>query len=97
MKALTLRTKLTLSYSIIVSLLLTGFALLYNRVLTLDLNRALTDELVERASGLRGYLRVEAGKPVIVFDESDPEEVAQRRFHARRRLPIPPGAKRATS
>jgi signal transduction histidine kinase len=76
MKALALRTKLTLSYSVIVSLLLTGFALLYYRVLTLDLNSALTDELVDRVSGLRGYLKFEAGKPVIVYDESDPEQVS---------------------
>ena len=47
-----LRRRLTVSYAVVVSLLLTGFALLYYRVLSVDLNQALTNELVERASGL---------------------------------------------
>jgi signal transduction histidine kinase len=76
MNALPLRTKLTLFYSIIVSVLLTGFTLLYYRVLSVDLNQALSDELVERTSGLRGYLRFPAGKPTFVYDDSDPDEVS---------------------
>jgi signal transduction histidine kinase len=76
MKPLTLRTKLTLSYAVVVSVLLTGFALLYYRVLSVDLNQALSDELIERASGLRGYLRFQEGGPAFVYDESDPEEVS---------------------
>src|SRR5438034_10525455 len=74
MKPLTFRTKLTLFYSITVSLLLTGFALVSYRVLSVGLNTALSDELIERAAGLRGYLRFEEGKPVFVYDENDPEE-----------------------
>jgi len=74
MKPLTLRNKLTLFYSITVSLLLTGFALVSYRVLSVGLNTALSDELIERAAGLRGYLRFEEGKPVFVYDENDPEE-----------------------
>src|SRR6266850_5213101 len=76
MRPLTLRTKLTLFYSITVSLLLTGFALLYYRVLSVGLDQALSDELVERATGLRGYLRFEEGMPVFNIDERDPEEVS---------------------
>src|SRR2546426_693094 len=76
MKPLTLRTKLTLFYSITVSLLLTGFALLYYRVLSVGLDNVLSDELIERASGLRGYMRFEDGKPAFNIDESDPEEVS---------------------
>jgi heavy metal sensor kinase len=76
MRPLTLRTKLTLFYSITVSLLLTGFALLYYRVLSVNLDRALSDELIERATGLRGYMRFEDGKPGFNFDEADPEEVS---------------------
>ncbi len=74
MKPLTLRNKLTLFYSITVSLLLAGFALVSYRVLSVGLNTALSDELIERAAGLRGYLRFEEGKPVFVYDENDPEE-----------------------
>ncbi|OLC94886.1 MAG: hypothetical protein DMG11_10795 [Acidobacteria bacterium] len=76
MTPLTLRTKLTLFYSITVSLLLTGFALLYYRVLSVGLDQALSDELSERATGLRGYLRFEEGMPVFIFDEGDPEEMS---------------------
>src|SRR2546422_7131851 len=76
MKPLTLRTKLTLFYSITASLLLTGFALLYYRVLSVGLDNVLSDELIERASGLRGYMRFEDGKPAFNIDESDPEEVS---------------------
>src|SRR6266700_4357645 len=74
MKPLTLRNKLTLFYSITVSLLLAGFALVSYRVLSVGLTTALSDELIERAAGLRGYLRFEEGKPVFVYDENDPEE-----------------------
>jgi signal transduction histidine kinase len=74
MKTVTLRAKLTLSYSIIVSLLLIGFSLLYYRVLSVDLNQALNDEVIERASGLRGFLRFEDGKPIFIYDDSDPDE-----------------------
>jgi len=74
MKPLTFRTKLTLFYSITVSLLLTGFALVSYRVLSVGLDNALSDELIERAAGLRGYLRFEEGKPVFIYDENDPEE-----------------------
>ena len=69
MKPLTFRTKLTLFYSITVSLLLTGFALVSWRVLSVGLDNALSDELSERVAGLRGYLRFEDGKPVFVYDE----------------------------
>src|SRR3989442_8693758 len=45
MTPLTLRTKLTLFYSSTVSLLLTGVALLYYRVLSVRLDQSLSDEL----------------------------------------------------
>src|SRR5204862_5075303 len=51
MKPLTLRTKLTLFYSITVSVLLTSFALIYYRVLSVGLDQALTQELIDRTSG----------------------------------------------
>ena len=57
MKPLTLRTKLTLFYSLTVSILLTGFALIYYRVLTTGMDSDLTQDILDRTSGLRGYLR----------------------------------------
>ena len=76
MKPLTLRTKLTLFYSITVSVLLTGFALMYYRVLSVGLDQALTQELMDRTSGLRGYLRFEEGQPIFTYDATDPDEVS---------------------
>ena len=52
MRPLTLRTKLAVFYAIAVSLLLSGFALVYYRVLRVNLETALSDELIERAAGL---------------------------------------------
>src|SRR3989442_11206819 len=76
MKPLTLRTKLTLFYSITVSVLLTGFALIYYQVLSAGLDRDLTEEVRDRTSGLRGYLRFEEGQPVLNYDSNDPGEVS---------------------
>src|SRR5881397_2248345 len=75
MKPLTLRTKLTLFYSITVSVLLTGFALIYYRVLSVDVENVLNQDILDRTSGLRGYLRFEEGQPVFVYDMNDPDEV----------------------
>jgi len=73
---LTLRTKLTLFYSITVSVLLTGFAFVYFRVLSLGLDRDMTQEVIDRTSGLRGYLRFEEGQPVFEYDPNDPDEIS---------------------
>lgn len=83
MKPLTFRTQLTLFYSITVSLLLIGFALVYYQVLVSRLDSDLTDKILDRAEGLRGYLRFTDGKPVFAYDETDPEQVAFVRTAAR--------------
>ncbi len=81
MRPLTLRTKLTLFYSITVSVLLTGFGLIYYNVLSVGLDRDLTQEVQDRADGLRGYLRFEPAQPgeesqpVFRYDPNDPDEV----------------------
>lgn len=76
MRPLTLRIKLTLFYSITVSVLLIGFALVYYRVLSVGLDRDLTQEVIDRTSGLRGYLRFEEGLPAFAYDPNDPDEVS---------------------
>jgi heavy metal sensor kinase len=76
MRPLPLRTKLAVFYAIAVSILLSGFALVYYRVLRANLERALTDELVERAAGLQGYLRFENAKPIFVYDDNEPDQVS---------------------
>src|SRR5262245_31775505 len=75
MKPLTLRTKLTLFYALTVSILLTGFGLIYYRLLSHDLDRDLTQDVLDRTSGLRGYLRFEEGLPIFAYDPNDPDEV----------------------
>jgi heavy metal sensor kinase len=81
MRPLTLRTKLTLFYSITVSVLLTGFGLIYYNVLSVGLDRDLTQDVQDRADGLRGYLRFEENqetqqsKPIFSYDPNDPDEV----------------------
>lgn len=76
MRPLTLRTKLTLFYSITVSVLLTGFGLVYYRVLSVGLDRDITQDVIDRASGLRGYLRFEEGVPIFDYDPNDPDELS---------------------
>src|SRR5215813_605435 len=75
MRPLTLRTKLTLFYCITVSVLLVGFALIYYRVLTVGVDRDLTQDVLDRTSGLRGYLRFEEGQPIFAYDANDPDEL----------------------
>jgi len=75
MRPLTLRTKLTLFYSITVSVLLTGFALISYNVLAVGVDRDLTQDILDRTSGLRGYLRFEDGQPVFAYDVNDPDEL----------------------
>jgi heavy metal sensor kinase len=75
MRPLTVRTKLTLFYSITVSILLTGFALIYYRALTIGIDNDLTQDVLDRTSGLRGYLRFEEGQAVFEYDINDPDEV----------------------
>jgi heavy metal sensor kinase len=76
MKPLTLRTKLTLFYSITVSVLLSGFGLVYYRVLSVGLDRDITQDVIDRTSGLRGYLRFEEGVPTFGYDPNDPDELS---------------------
>src|SRR5215469_8387295 len=75
MKPLALRTKLTLFYSITVSVLLTGFAFIYYNALSVGLNRDLTQAVADRAEGLHSYLRFEDGQPVFTYDQEDSDEV----------------------
>src|SRR6516162_11523178 len=76
MRPLALRTKLTLFYAITVSVLLTGFALIYYNRLSAGLDNDLTQEVLDRAEGLHSYLRFdEEGQPIFTYDPDDPDEV----------------------
>jgi len=68
-----LRFKLTLLYTTIFSVLLSAFFVLAYYLLANQLEATATDELVELATGLRGYLRFENNQPLLAFDADDPE------------------------
>lgn len=75
MRPLALRTRLTLFYSITVSVLFTGFAFIYYNRLSVGLDDDITHEVVDRSEGLHSYLRFEEGKPVFTYDPDDSDEV----------------------
>jgi signal transduction histidine kinase len=68
-----LRFKLTLLYTAIFAVLLSGFFVVAYYLLASQLEGTATDELVELATGLRGYLRFHNGQPRLAFDADDPE------------------------
>jgi len=74
--AFSLRTRLTVFYTLVFGLLLTALATVSYRVLDQQLDSDATASLVEMTNGLHGYLHFETGKPEIVYDASDPEEAA---------------------
>ncbi len=74
MKPLKLRTKLTLFYSVMFTLLLTVACVLFYNLLAYQLDRDLRYELSERTAALRGYLHFEGDQTILTYDESDPEE-----------------------
>jgi heavy metal sensor kinase len=76
MTPLALRTKLTLSYTAILVVLLAALGLAYYRVLSGQLDADATAEVLEVTSGLHGYLQFERGVPALDYDRSDPEEVS---------------------
>ena len=74
MKPLKLRTKLTLLYAAVFSVLLAAAGVLFYNILSYQMDRSLRDELIERAAALRGYLRFPKDQVTLVYDASDPEE-----------------------
>jgi heavy metal sensor kinase len=76
MTPLALRTKLTLSYTAILIVLLVALGLAYYRALSQQLDADATAEVQEVTSGLHGYLQFERGLPVLDYDRNDPDEVS---------------------
>ena len=75
MTPLSLRTSLTLIYTGMLALLLSGLALGYHRVLVRQLDSESTAVLEEVTRGLHGYLRFDAGQPVLEYNKTDPAAV----------------------
>jgi len=72
-KPLGLRLKLTILYTAILGVVLGGLFAVAYYLLANQLDATATDELVERATALKGYLRFENNRPVLAFDPTDPE------------------------
>src|SRR5262245_45474098 len=74
MKPIALRTKLTFLYTSILALFLVARAVAGYYSLARQLDASITEELVERSAGLRGYLKVTDASVTFTHDEHDPEE-----------------------
>jgi heavy metal sensor kinase len=71
-----LRTRLTVIYTLVFGVLLMALAFVSYRVLAQQLDSDATSSLEEMTNGLHGYLRFDEEKPTIVYDTTDPEEAA---------------------
>ncbi len=76
MTPLTLRTRLTLFYTAVLALLVTGLSFSYYRILGLQLDADATADLREITDGMHGYLHIVDGAPVLAYDRTDPEQAA---------------------
>jgi heavy metal sensor kinase len=74
MKPFKLRTKLTLSYAAVVLMLLAVIGILFYRLIAIQLENAVKQELEERVGAIRGFLRFDQDPPRFVYDTADPEE-----------------------
>jgi heavy metal sensor kinase len=71
-----LRTKLTLSYTAILVLLLGAAGSISYNTLASQLDADATDEVQELTRGMHGYLRFGGGEPTLSYDRNDPDQVA---------------------
>lgn len=76
MKPRGLRFRLTLLYTAIFAVLLSGFFVVAYYLMDSQLDVTATGELVELATGLRGYIRFDNSQPQLVFDPGDAEVAA---------------------
>jgi heavy metal sensor kinase len=69
-----LRFRLTASYALFFTLLLVGVGFLFRETLEANLERQTRDILDQEWAAVRGYLRIENGKPIWYYDPIDPDE-----------------------
>ncbi|MGB8590350.1 MAG: heavy metal sensor histidine kinase [Candidatus Acidiferrales bacterium] len=74
MLALSVRTRLTLFYSAVLSVMLAGFGLLFYHALGLFMERSITKELEDQVAFLQSHTRVENGKVQVEFNPDNREE-----------------------
>ena len=73
---LTLRTRLTVVYTVVFGLLLTAISVVSYEVLARQLDADATASLTELTSGLHGYLKFDSGVPTLSYDPVDADEAA---------------------
>ncbi len=73
---MTLRTRLTVIYTVIFGILLAGLTFASYRVLARQLDLDATGRLVELTDGLHGYLRFDKDVATITFDPGDADQAA---------------------
>jgi heavy metal sensor kinase len=74
MKALGLRARLTLFYTLMLAAMLSLFGVLFYHSLNLVVDRSLTEQLRQRVVFLRNYMRVQDGNVQLIVNPHDREE-----------------------
>jgi heavy metal sensor kinase len=69
-----LRFRLTASYASFFALLLLGLGALFRQTLNANLHSQLRDVLDQEWAAVKGYLRIENGRPLWYYDPIDPDE-----------------------
>ena len=76
MKPLPLRTSLTIVYTGILAVLMTGLAITTHSLFVRQLDDDATTSLEEKARGLHGYLQFKGGAPVLAYKRDDLDSAA---------------------
>lgn len=69
-----IRTRLTFLYAALFATVMGLMGWFFFRTVETRMDTGVTDELDQRAAGLRGYINFVDGKPTLVYDRDDPEE-----------------------
>jgi heavy metal sensor kinase len=73
---MTLRTRLTIIYTIVFGVLLAALSFTFYRVLSKQLDADATGQLIELTEGLHGYVHFDGDRTVIASDRDDPDQAA---------------------
>jgi heavy metal sensor kinase len=73
---LSVRSRLWLASSAVFGVLLSLIGAIAYRVFALQLDADATATLIEKTSGLHGYMRFDGGLPILAFDSGDPVQAA---------------------
>ncbi|HXT71598.1 MAG TPA: heavy metal sensor histidine kinase [Vicinamibacterales bacterium] len=76
MKPFSLRTRLALSFAMLLASAMTALGYVYYRSLSTELDAQMTRDLGEITSAMHGFLRFGSDGPAVTWDRNDPDEVA---------------------